>query len=188
MPRVFVAGFSFSLTERSWDAERWTNCAVKRVSDQKIWRRFCLRLPKLRSISRTSRAVMLQELHNLLSGRAFWATMFALTFLGGYSFIQAVDLYGQASRSAIEYPELARGMVPFEGILVPTLGALYLASTLLLPFVAIRAIAQDKESGALKLLLQMPITPVWLVALKVIVMVIRSEERRVGKECRSLAW
>jgi ABC-2 type transport system permease protein len=115
---------------------------------------------------------MLQELHNLLSGRAFWATMFALTFLGGYSFIQAVDLYGQASKSAIEYPELARGMVPFEGILVPTLGAFYLASTLLLPFVAIRAIAQDKESGALKLLLQMPITPGWLVALKVIVMVI----------------
>ena len=115
---------------------------------------------------------MLQELHNLLSGRAFWATMFALTFLGGYGFIQAVDLYGQASKSAIEYPELARGMVPFEGILVPTLGAFYLASTLLLPFVAIRAIAQDKESGALKLLLQMPITPVWLVALKVIVMVI----------------
>ena len=115
---------------------------------------------------------MLQELHNLLSGRAFWATMFALTFLGGYGFIQAVDLYGQASKSAIEYPELARGMVPFEGILVPTLGAFYLASTLLLPFVAIRAIAQDKESGALKLLLQMPITPGWLVALKVIVMVI----------------
>ena len=115
---------------------------------------------------------MRQELHNILSGRAFWATMFALTFLGGYSFIQAVDLYGQASRSAIGYPELARGMVPFEGILVPTLGAFYLAATLLLPFVAIRSIAQDKESGALKLLLQMPITPVWLVALKVIVMVI----------------
>lgn len=94
--------------------------------------------------------------------------MLALTFLVGYGFIQAVDLYSQASRSAIEFPELARGMVPFEGILVPTLGAFYLASTLLLPFVAIRAIAQDKESGALKLLLQMPIAPAWLVALKVI--------------------
>ncbi len=115
---------------------------------------------------------MRQELHNLLSGRAFWATMFALTFLGGYSFIQAVDLYGQASRSAIEYPELARGMVPFEGIIVPTLGAFYLASTLLLPFVAVRAVAQDKESGALKLLLQMPTTPGWLIVFKTIAMVI----------------
>src|SRR6266478_1093632 len=146
---------------------RSSGCRIKRSGGD-----FFLRLPRLKSISRTSWPVMLQELHNLLSGRAFWATMFALTFLGGYGFIQAVDLYGQASKSATEYPELARGMVPFEGILVPTLGAFYLASTLLLPFVAIRAIAQDKESGALKLLLQMPITPGWLVALKVIVMVI----------------
>jgi ABC-type transport system involved in multi-copper enzyme maturation permease subunit len=115
---------------------------------------------------------MLQELHNLLSGRAFWATMFALTLLGGYSFIQAVDLYGQASKSAIAYPELARGMVPFEGILVPTLGAFYLTSTLLLSFVAVRAIAEDKESGALKLLLQMPTTPAWLIAVKAIAMAI----------------
>ncbi len=115
---------------------------------------------------------MRQELHNVLSGRAFWATMLALTFLVEYSFIQAVDLYSQASKSALEFPELARGMVPLEGILVPTLGGLYLASTLLLPFIAIRAIAQDKETGALKLLLQMPIAPAWLVALKVIALVI----------------
>lgn len=76
--------------------------------------------------------------------------MLALTFLVGYGFIQAVDLYSQASKSALEFPELARGMVPLEGILVPTLGSLYLTSTLLLPFIAIRAIAQDKETGALK--------------------------------------
>jgi len=63
-------------------------------------------------------------------------------------------------------------MVPLEGILVPTLGAFYLASTLLLPFVALRAVAQDKESGALKLLLQMPFTSARLVALKAIAMVV----------------
>ena len=62
---------------------------------------------------------MLQELRNFLSGRAFWFTMVVLILLTGYSFIQAVDLYSQASRSAVEYRELARGMVPFEGILVP---------------------------------------------------------------------
>jgi ABC-2 type transport system permease protein len=115
---------------------------------------------------------VLQELHNLLSGRAFWFTMVVLILLAGYSFIQAVDLYTQASRSAVQYPELARGMVPFEGIIVPTLGAFYLTSTLLLPFVAVRAVAEDKESGALKLLLQMPTTPAWLIALKAIAMAI----------------
>jgi ABC-2 type transport system permease protein len=131
-----------------------------------------LRLPELRSVSRANQALVLQELHNLLSGRAFWFTMLVFTLLSGYSFIQAVDLYSQASRSAVEYPELARGMVPLEGILVPTLGAFYLASTLLLPFVAVRAVAEDKESGALKLLLQMPTTPAWLIALKAIAMAI----------------
>jgi ABC-2 type transport system permease protein len=105
-------------------------------------------------------------------GRAFWATVLALTVLVGYSFIQAVDLYSQASKSALEFPELARGMAPLEGILVPTLGALYLASTLLLPLIAIRAIARDKETGALKLLLQMPFTPAWLVTIKVAAIVI----------------
>ena len=114
----------------------------------------------------------MQELQNVFSGRAFWATMIALTLLTGYSFIQAVDLYSQASRSAVEYPELARGMVPLEGILVPTFGAFYLASTLLLPFIAIRAIAQDKETGALKLLLQMPLAPACLVIIKVVAIAI----------------
>jgi ABC-2 type transport system permease protein len=131
-----------------------------------------LRLPEFGPIVRANRALVLQEIHNLLSGRAFWFTMVVLTLLTGYSFIQAVDLYTQASRSAVQYPELARGMVPFEGIIVPTLGAFYLTSTLLLPFVAVRAVAQDKESGALKLLLQMPTTPAWLIAFKAIAMVI----------------
>jgi len=126
-----------------------------------------LRLPEHRSILRANGALVVQELQNVFSGRAFWAAMITLTLLTGYSFIQAVDLYSQASRSAVKYPELARGMVPLEGILVPTLGAFYLASTLLLPFIAIRAIAQDKETGALKLLLQMPLTPAWLVTTKV---------------------
>jgi ABC-2 type transport system permease protein len=126
-----------------------------------------LRLRELAYSVRANRTLVMHELRNVVSGRAFWATMLALTFLVGYSFIQAVDLYSQASKSALEFPELARGMVPFEGILVPTLGALYLASTLLLPFIAIRAIAQDKETGALKLLLQMPLTPAWLVTIKV---------------------
>src|SRR4029077_560197 len=120
-----VAGFFFSLRERSWDAGRWKSCGARRVSNQKIWRQSSLRLPELRSVSRANQALVLQELHNLLSGRAFWFTMLVFTLLSGYSFIQAVDLYSQASRSAVEYPELARGMVPLEGILVPTLGAFY---------------------------------------------------------------
>ena len=131
-----------------------------------------MRLRELAYSARANRSLVLHELRNVVMGRAFWATMLALTVLVGYSFIQAVDLYSQASKSALEFPELARGMAPLEGILVPTLGALYLASTLLLPLIAIRAIARDKETGALKLLLQMPFTPAWLVTIKVAAIII----------------
>jgi hypothetical protein len=47
-------------------------------------------------------------------------------------------------------------LTPLDGILAPTFGVYDLAATLLLPFVAIRLIAAEKESGALKLLLQFP--------------------------------
>src|SRR5262245_61155134 len=84
----------------------------------------------------------------------------------GYGFIEAVALYGEASRSAATSPELARGLSPLDGVLVPTLGAFYVAMTLLFPFVAIRAVAAEKQNGGLKLLLQLPYGPATLVAAK----------------------
>jgi len=50
--------------------------------------------------------------------------------------------------------------------LVPTLGASYLAVTLLFPFVAIRVLGLEKESGALRLLVQMPYRSSTLLAAK----------------------
>src|SRR5215475_1998029 len=157
----------FWLKEKLPGTAPWKSYARKQVSNPLIWRRSSLRLRDLAYSARANRTLVLHELRNVVMGRAFWVTMLAQTVLVGYSFIQAVDLYSQASKSALEFPELARGMAPLEGILVPTLGAFYLASTLLLPLIAIRAIARDKETGALKLLLQMPFTPAWLVTIKV---------------------
>jgi ABC-type transport system involved in multi-copper enzyme maturation permease subunit len=97
-----------------------------------------------------------KEFRNLVSGRAFWLLLLLVCPLVGYSYIQAVGLYGEASRSAAQLPEVARNLSPLDGILVPTFGALYLANTFLLPFVAIRSIAHEKETGSLKLLLQVP--------------------------------
>src|SRR5262249_5453477 len=76
--------------------------------------------------------------------------------LVGYSFFQAVSLYGESSLAAQQSPALAVSLSPLDGILVPTLGSLYVAVTLLFPFVAIRALSHEKESGSLKLLLQLP--------------------------------
>jgi len=97
-----------------------------------------------------------KECRNIAAGRAFWLLLVLLCPLVGFSYVQALGLYGEASRSAAQLPEVARNLSPLDGILVPTFGALYLANTFLLPFVAIRSIAHEKETGSLKLLLQVP--------------------------------
>ena len=95
-------------------------------------------------------------MRELLLGRGLWAALMIAVLLSGYSYIQAVQLYGQASQAAENSPELGRGLSPLDGILVPTFGGLYLISTLLYPFVVIRTLGAEKQSGALQLLLQLP--------------------------------
>jgi ABC-2 type transport system permease protein len=107
-----------------------------------------------------------KEMRELVTGNALWVLMLLLSPLVGYSFIQAVALYAEASRPALSIPELARQLSPFDGILVPTLGGFYLAITLLFPFIAIRLIAAEKASGGLKLLVQLPYRLTDLVAAK----------------------
>ena len=82
-----------------------------------------------------------------------------LIFVGllvGQGFTTAVRLYAEMSGGGNGPAALPQGLTPLDGILVPTWGAYDLAATLLFPFVAIRLIAAEKESGALKLLLQLP--------------------------------
>ena len=114
--------------------------------------------------------LLVQEIRSLLAAPALWIMLIILSLLVGYSFIQAVELFSQASRTALSFPELAAGMNPLDGIFVPTFGAYYLSETLLLPFVAIRLIGLDKQSGALKLLLQFPLSPLSLCGLKITAM------------------
>ena len=111
-----------------------------------------------------------QELRGLLSAPALWTMLIVLSLLVGYSFLQAVDLYAQASRTALNYPELAAGMDPLTGVFIPTFGAYYLSQTLLLPFLAIRLVGLDKQSGALRLLLQLPPPPLVQCGLKLAAM------------------
>jgi len=82
-----------------------------------------------------------KEIRELGTGSSLWVLLLLLAPLVGYSFIQAVALYAEASRPALSVPELARQLSPFDGILVPTLGGFYLAITLLFPFIAIRLVA-----------------------------------------------
>jgi len=86
--------------------------------------------------------------------------------LVGYSFFQAMSLYGEASAAAANSPVLASSLSPLDGILVPTFGSFYVAVTLLFPFVAIRVLGEEKQSGALRLLVQLPYRTATLVGIK----------------------
>jgi len=137
-----------------------------------------LRSPDVTTVRQASlRALLAKEVRELLSGRALWTMLLLLCPLVGYSFFQAVALYGEASAAARDQPQVATSLSPLDGILVPTFGAFYVTVTLLFPFVAIRALGREKETGALKLLVQLPyliptlvgaklaaVTIAWLIA------------------------
>ena len=112
------------------------------------------------------RPLLVKELWEILSGRALWTMLLLMCPLIGYSFFQAISLYGEASVAGLQSPVLASSLSPLDGVLVPTLGASYVAVTLLFPFVAIRVLGQEKESGALRLLVQLPYRPPALIAAK----------------------
>jgi ABC-2 type transport system permease protein len=99
-----------------------------------------------------------KELRQLLASRALLAALLIASALVGFGFSQAVSLFSEASRTALEHSELAPGMNPLEGVLVPTFGSLYLVTTLLFPFVAIRPLGVELQTGSLKLLAQLPVS------------------------------
>jgi ABC-2 type transport system permease protein len=110
--------------------------------------------------------LFVKEMWEILSGRALWTMLLMMCPLVGYSFLQAVSLYGEASTAGLQSPVLANTLSPLDGILVPTLGAFYVAITLLFPFVAIRVLGQEKECGALRLLVQLPYRSPTLITAK----------------------
>lgn len=120
----------------------------------------------MRSLSLLAR----KELAALVAAPAFWLFLLCVALLTGYSFLEAARLFAEASRSAARSPELARGLSPLDGVFVPTFGGLYLASTLLYPFLAIRFVSSEKESGSLKLSLQLPVPLERILGAKAIVL------------------
>jgi ABC-type transport system involved in multi-copper enzyme maturation permease subunit len=96
-----------------------------------------------------------KEFRELFASRAFWLLLLFVGLLVGHGFITAVSLYAEMSGSGGP-AALPQGLNSLDGVLVPAWGAYDLAATLLFPFVAIRMISSEKESGALKLLLQLP--------------------------------
>jgi len=94
------------------------------------------------------------DLGELLAARSFWLLLAMIGPLVGQAFLTAVASYAEASGAGGGPAALAQGLSPLDGIVVPTFGAYDLAVTFLLPFVAIRLLAAERESGAALLLSQ----------------------------------
>jgi len=114
--------------------------------------------------------LLAKELRELFASRAFWLLLLFVGILVGHGFMTAVGLYAEMSGSGGGPAALPQGLNSLDGVLVPTWGAYDLAATLLFPFVAIRVISSEKESGALKLLLQLPGTLISKVSAKALVL------------------
>src|SRR5436190_22832338 len=108
--------------------------------------------------------------------------------LVGYSYFQAVSLYGEASAAAQQSPALATSLSPLDGIIVPTFGAFYVAVTLLFPFVAIRVLGREKETGALRMLIQLPYRPSTLIMAKVAAIIAAWWLASIPAACSLLMW
>ena len=113
-----------------------------------------------------------KEPAELAAGRALWLLLLLIGLLTGQSFISAVNAYAEASGIGGGPAALAQGLSPLDGIVSPTLGAYDLAIMLLFPFVAIRLVAAEKTSDALKLMLQFPATLATQLVAKVIALLV----------------
>src|SRR6267154_3614547 len=141
--------------------------ARERGSPLELWRISFLRShDTFRVQDAPLRPLLVKELWEILSGRALWTMLLLMCPLIGYSYFQAVSLYAEASAAGLQSPVLANSLSPLDGIIVPTFGAFYVAITLLFPFVAIRVLGREKESGVLRMLIQLPYRPSTLIAAK----------------------
>jgi ABC-2 type transport system permease protein len=121
--------------------------------------------------SRSLGPLLVKEARELLASRAYWLLLLATGLLAGHAFLTAVDTYAEMSGVGGGPAALVQGLTPLDGIVVPTFGVLALAATLLLPFVAIRVIVHERESGAWKLLVQGPASIPLQLMVKLLVLI-----------------
>jgi ABC-2 type transport system permease protein len=109
-----------------------------------------------------------KEWRELTASRAWWALLALTGPLVGVSFIAAVNTYAEVSAGAGS----GCGFVcnPLDGIWAPTFSAYELSAIFLLPFVAIRLVGGDRQTGALTIELQRPLSPFTRMGAKAVVL------------------
>ena len=116
--------------------------------------------------------LLTKEWRELLASRAWWVMLVLIGPLVGMSFVSAVRTYSELSGLNGTAAGVGEAFSPLIGVWAPTFSALELAAAFLLPFVAIRVVAGDKQSGALKLEAQQPMSSFRRVAAKGLVLMV----------------
>ena len=98
-----------------------------------------------------------------MASKSWWIFLALIGPLVGFSFTQAVRTYGEASGLGGAAAGVGEAFSPLVGVWAPTFSACELAAAFLLPFVAIRIMSGDRQSGAMKLELQQPMSVLWRV-------------------------
>jgi ABC-2 type transport system permease protein len=111
-----------------------------------------------------------KEYRELVASRAWWVMLLAMGPLVGVTFISAVRTYGEASGLNGTTAGVGEAFSPLVGIWAPTFSACEVAAVFLLPFVAIRLVSGDRQSGALKIEMQHPIPAFARIAAKAVVL------------------
>jgi hypothetical protein len=124
----------------------------------------------LRSPSTALSWLVAKEWRELLASRAWWVMLVLIGPLVGVSFISAVRTYAELSGLNGTAAGVGEAFSPLVGIWAPTFSACELAAAFLLPFVAIRLVAGDRQSGALKLELQHPLPAAARIGAKALVL------------------
>ena len=111
-----------------------------------------------------------KEWRELVVSKAWWVLLLGMGPLVGVSFISAVHTYAEVSGLHGTAAGVGEALSPLIGVWAPTFSACELAAVFLLPFVVIRLVAGDRQSGALKLELQQGMSPFMRVAAKSLVL------------------
>jgi hypothetical protein len=90
--------------------------------------------------------------------------------LVGLSFINAAQIYAEASGYNGTADGVGAVFSPLVGIWAPTFSAYELIAAFLFPFVVIRVVGGDRQSGALKLELQQRLSPIERIGAKALVL------------------
>ena len=115
---------------------------------------------------RRLRWLLEKEYRELVASRAWWVLLLAMGPLVGVDFMSAVRTYGEASGLNGTTAGVGEAFSPLIGIWAPTFSACEVAAVFLLPFVAIRLVSGDRQSGALKIEMQHPMPAIARIGAK----------------------